>query len=162
MSTTKVSTRKRRSDSEAPKSEQRNRDEDDLFDADISSDIKGIMSALHQIREKAQKDGQKKNEETISSVASEIKSTLDELKSKIEKERQGFAKALSKSSKECENSLKNEAAKFQALYEKFSKERAAHLQALKDTISKFEEEKERLFMRYEQQSEQQDFLPLND
>lgn len=30
------------------------------------SDIKGIMSALKQIKEKAQKDGQKKNEETIS------------------------------------------------------------------------------------------------
>ena len=30
------------------------------------SDIKGIMSALQQIRAKAQKDGQKKNEETIS------------------------------------------------------------------------------------------------
>lgn len=30
------------------------------------SDIKGIMTALQQIKEKAQKDGQKKNEETIS------------------------------------------------------------------------------------------------
>ncbi|BBN67797.1 hypothetical protein Prudu_189S000400 [Prunus dulcis] len=30
------------------------------------SDIKGIMSALHQIQEKAHKDGLKKNEETIS------------------------------------------------------------------------------------------------
>lgn len=29
------------------------------------SDIKGIISALHQIREKALKDGQKKAEETI-------------------------------------------------------------------------------------------------
>ncbi|GAB2213848.1 hypothetical protein Droror1_Dr00018170 [Drosera rotundifolia] len=32
----------------------------------IGVDIKGIVSALHQIREKAQIDGQKKNEETIS------------------------------------------------------------------------------------------------
>ena len=32
----------------------------------ICSDIKGIVSALHLIRDKAQKDGQKKNEETIS------------------------------------------------------------------------------------------------
>jgi len=34
--------------------------------ARICSDIKGIVSALHLIRDKAQKDGQKKNEETIS------------------------------------------------------------------------------------------------
>ncbi|PIN19738.1 hypothetical protein CDL12_07586 [Handroanthus impetiginosus] len=108
------------------------------------------MSALQQIKEKAQKDGQKKNDETISSVASEIKSSLDELKSKLEKERQGFAKGLSKSSKECENALKSEAVKFQEVYEKFSKEKAAHLQALKDVIAKYEEEKERLFVRYEQ------------
>uniref|UniRef100_F6HKA7 DNA ligase 1 n=2 Tax=Vitis vinifera TaxID=29760 RepID=F6HKA7_VITVI len=87
------------------------------------------MSALHQIREKSQKDGQKKNEETISSLSTEMKSMIDDLKSKLEKERQSFAKALSKSSKECENSLKIEAARFQEVYEKFSKERSAHLQA---------------------------------
>ncbi|ESR62572.1 hypothetical protein CICLE_v10017918mg [Citrus x clementina] len=84
------------------------------------------------------------------SVATEIRSKIDELRSKIEKDRQSFAKALSKSSKECESCLKNETAKFQDVYEKFCKERAAHLQVLKDTISKFEEDKERLFMRYEQ------------
>ncbi|KAF3972000.1 hypothetical protein ACB098_05G085800 [Castanea mollissima] len=151
MSASKAkSTRKhQRSDSEFAVSDKRNRVEDD-FDLDLSNDIKGIMSALHQIREKAQKDGQKKNEETISSVAADIKSMIDELKSKFEKDRQIFAKALSKSSKECENSLKNETARFQALYEKFCKEKASHLQALKDTISKFEEEKEKLFTRYEQ------------
>ncbi|KAJ0682215.1 hypothetical protein HanPI659440_Chr16g0644911 [Helianthus annuus] len=44
---------------------QRSAFEDDL-DADLSSDIKGLMNALHQIKEKAQKDGQKKKEETIS------------------------------------------------------------------------------------------------
>ncbi|KAL6991061.1 hypothetical protein U1Q18_009183 [Sarracenia purpurea var. burkii] len=65
--------------------------------------------------------------------------------------RQGLAKALSKSSKECENLLKNETANFQAIYEKFCKDKAAHLQALKDTISKYEEEKGRLVIRYEQQ-----------
>ncbi|KAE8714964.1 putative RING family protein [Hibiscus syriacus] len=108
------------------------------------------MSALQLIKEKAQKDGQKKNEETISSVAAEIKSKIQELKSKIEKERQTFVKALSKSSKECENCLKDEITKFQEVYEKFCKEKAAHLQALKDTISKFEEDKEMLFGRYEQ------------
>ncbi|XP_071736176.1 meiosis-specific protein ASY3-like [Rutidosis leptorrhynchoides] len=124
---------------------------EDDFDADLSSDIKGLMSALHQIKEKAQKDGQKKKDETISSVATEIRSKFDDLKSKVEKERQNFAKALSKSSKECENLLKNETAKFQTLYENFSKDKNAHLQALKDTISKYEEDKERLFLRYEQQ-----------
>lgn len=131
------------------KSGKRNRVADE-FDLDLSNDIKGLMSALHQIKEKAQKDGQKKNEETISSVASEIKSMIDDLKSKLEKDRQSFAKALSKSSKECENCLKNETARFQALYENFSKEKASHLQALKETISSFEEEKEKLFIRYEQ------------
>ncbi|KAF5474402.1 hypothetical protein F2P56_006303 [Juglans regia] len=130
MSTSKArSTRKEGSESELPKPAKRN-PVDDEFDFDFSNDIKGIVSALHQIREKAQKDGQKKNEETIS--------------------RQSFAKALSKSSKECESCLKNETAKFQSLYEKFFKERASHLQALKDTISRFEEEKEKLFTRYEQ------------
>ncbi|KAI8001521.1 hypothetical protein LOK49_LG09G00686 [Camellia lanceoleosa] len=152
MSTVKSSEKKRVSESEASKLEKLKRvvAEDD-FDADLSNDINGIMSALQQIREKAHKDGQKKNEETISSVSSEIKFKLDELKVKFEKERQSLAKALSKSSKECENLLKNETAKYQAVHEIFCKEKAAHLQTLKDTISKHEEEKERLFMRYEQQ-----------
>ncbi|KAL0305747.1 UNVERIFIED_CONTAM: hypothetical protein Scaly_1292500 [Sesamum calycinum] len=150
MSTAKASV-KRVSESENLNSDRRKRVivEDD-FDAAISSDIKGIMSALQQIKEKAQKDGQKKNEETISSVASEIKSSFDELKSKLEKERQSFAKGLLKSSKECENLLKNETAKFQGMYEKFCKEKAEHLQALNDVIAKYEEEKERFFVRYEQ------------
>ncbi|KAG7573529.1 hypothetical protein ISN44_As09g018080 [Arabidopsis suecica] len=122
---------------------------DDL-DVDVSSDLKGIMSALHQFREKAHEDGRKKKEESISSVSTEVKSKIDELKSKLEKERQNFAKALSKSSKECENILKDEAAKFEELQKKFVKDKADHLQGLKDTISKFEEDKERLYMRYEQ------------
>ncbi|KAL5576757.1 hypothetical protein UlMin_018456 [Ulmus minor] len=153
MFAVKSSSKKRGPDPELTRSEKKRQTGDDLdldFDLDLSSDIKGIMSALNQIREKAHKDGQKKKEETISSVAAEIKSAIDELKTKFEKDRQSFAKALSKSSKECENCLKNESAKFQVLYEKFCKEKAAHLQALKDTISKFEEEKERLFARYEQ------------
>ena len=37
-----------------------------VFDRMNFSEIKGIVSALQQIREKAQKDGQKKKEETIS------------------------------------------------------------------------------------------------
>ncbi|KAI8525519.1 hypothetical protein RHMOL_Rhmol13G0236500 [Rhododendron molle] len=151
MSAAKSSGKKRVSESEASKTEKLKRVaiEDD-FDLDLSSDIKGIMSALKQIREKAHKDGQKKNEETISSVASGIKSMLDELKNKFEKERQSLAKALSKSSKEYENLLKTETDKFKAIYEKLCKEKAAHLQAFKDSISKHEEEKERLFIRYEQ------------
>ncbi|KAK0578994.1 hypothetical protein LWI29_019450 [Acer saccharum] len=149
MSTTKSVSRKRGSESLLNKSDSKKRVVDD-FDAELSSDFKGIMSALQQIKEKTHKDGQKKNEETISSVATEIRSKIDDLKSKLEKDRQGFAKALSKSSKECENCLKNETAKFQEVYDKFCKEKGSHLEALKDTISKFEEDKERLFMRYEQ------------
>ncbi|XP_009339169.1 uncharacterized protein LOC103931390 [Pyrus x bretschneideri] len=144
MSTAKASNKKRRTDPEIAKS-----DHLDL-DLDLSNDIKGIMSAIHQIREKAHKDGLKKNEETISSVAAEVRSAIDELKSKLEKDRQSFAKSLSKSSKECENCLKTEAAKFQALHEKFCKDQASHLQALKGVISTYEEEKERLCTRYEQ------------
>ncbi|URE41653.1 hypothetical protein MUK42_37485 [Musa troglodytarum] len=84
---------------------------DDDPDLDLSSDIKGIISALHQIREKALKDGQKKAEETI--------------------KRQSLMKALLKSSKECESSLKTEYGKFQAAYEKFCKEKQAHIQTFK-------------------------------
>ncbi|KAL9243605.1 hypothetical protein vseg_017474 [Gypsophila vaccaria] len=125
-------------------------DDDEFFDNNISSEIKGIVSALQLIKEKAHKDGLKKKGETISSVATEIRSMFEELKTKIEKDRQTFAKALSKSSKECENTIKEETAKFEALYVKFGKEKATHLQSLKDTIAKYEEEKERLFTRYEQ------------
>ncbi|KAL1365145.1 hypothetical protein HN51_013233 [Arachis hypogaea] len=152
MSATKSSSRKRVSEPDCSKSDKKNRSATDNldFDFDLSDDIKGIVSALHLIRDKAQKDGQKKNEETISSVAPEIKAMIEELRSKLEKDRLTFAKALSKSSKECESALKNETSKFQALHEKFSKDKAASLQALKDIISKFEEEKEKLFLRYEQ------------
>ncbi|KAL4388724.1 hypothetical protein GQ457_09G002430 [Hibiscus cannabinus] len=149
MSTSKARSKKRGSESLLGKSDQKAGLVDD-FDPDLSSDLKGIMSALQLIKEKAQKDGKKKNEETISSLAAEIRSKMDDLKSKLEKERQTFAKALTKSTKECENFLKSETSKFQEVYEKFCKEKTVHLQALKDTISRFEEEKERLFVRYEQ------------
>ncbi|KAK2968490.1 hypothetical protein RJ640_030101 [Escallonia rubra] len=159
MSTGRASAKKRVGESESSKSELRKRlAVDDDFDPELSNEITGLMAALQQIREKAQKDGQKKNDATISSVASEIKSKLDDLKAKLEKERQNFAKALSKSSKECETLMKNETTKFQTVYEKFCKEKAAHMQALKDTISKYEEEKERLFMRYEQQRKKEKSL----
>ncbi|KMT04249.1 hypothetical protein BVRB_8g183240 [Beta vulgaris subsp. vulgaris] len=153
MSAAKINGKKN-SEDDALQSSKRKREfpvDDDIFDNELSSEIKGIFSALQQIREKAEQDGLKKKEETISSGAAEVKSMFEELKAKIEKDRQTFLKALSKSSKECENALKEETVKFQSAYEKFSKEKATYLQAIKDTISKFEEEKERLFMRYEQQ-----------
>ncbi|KMZ64374.1 hypothetical protein ZOSMA_373G00220 [Zostera marina] len=125
---------------------------DDISDdLDLSSDIKGILSALKHIKDKGQKDGQKKNEATIGTVASEIRAMLDDTKSKFEKERFSLIKAISKSSKEYEISLKNEYANFQAAYEKYCKEKAAHLQVFKDIFSKFEKEKEKTFMRYKQQ-----------
>ncbi|CAK8577716.1 unnamed protein product [Lathyrus sativus] len=154
MSATKAASRKRESELDRTKTDKKSRSDKQNFDLDldfdISDDLKGIVSALNLIRDKAQKDGQKKNEETISSVASEIKSTIEGLRTKFEKERQTFAKALSKSSKEFESSLKNETTKFQALHENFYKEKASSLQAFQDIISKFEEEKEKLFLRYEQ------------
>ncbi|KAL6546611.1 hypothetical protein OROMI_022332 [Orobanche minor] len=149
MSSAKASAR-RASESELKSDRRKRLIVEDDFDAAISNELKGIVSALQQIKEKTQIDGAKKNEETIYSVASELKSRLDELKVKLEKERQSFAKGLSKSSKECENLLKSETAKFQEIFEKFSKEKSAHLQGLKDIIAKYEEEKEMLFVRYEQ------------
>ncbi|CAN0852992.1 hypothetical protein LINGRAHAP2_LOCUS5496 [Linum grandiflorum] len=125
---------------------------DDDFQPDLSSDLKGIMSALHQIRAKTEKDGQKMKEETVSSVASEFRSMFNDLKTKIDKDRQTFGKALQKNSKECENYLKSESTKIQDMYERFSKEKAAHMQSMQETISKFEEDKERLLIRYEQLS----------
>ncbi|KAJ8490693.1 hypothetical protein OPV22_012414 [Ensete ventricosum] len=124
---------------------------DDDPDLDLSSDIKGIISALHQIREKALKDGQKKAEETIKSLELEIQSMIEDAKSKFDKERQSLMKALLKSSKECESSLKTEYGKFHAAYEKFCKEKQAHIQTFKDIYSKYEDEKEKLSIRYEQQ-----------
>ncbi|XP_031473419.1 uncharacterized protein LOC116245934 [Nymphaea colorata] len=134
---------------------------DDPFDREFSSDIKGIISALQQIKDKAQRDSQKKTEETISSLASDIKSMVDEAKQKIDKDRQNFLKALMKSSKECENSLKDEASKFQALDDKFCKERTQHLQAFQNIFSKYEDEKEKLFVRYEQQRKKEKAMLAN-
>ncbi|XP_021900176.1 uncharacterized protein LOC110816329 [Carica papaya] len=135
MATTKRNSKKRGSEFVLTKSDPVTRIDDEDLDLDLSSDLEGIMSALQQIKEKAVKDGQKKNEETISSVASDIRRKIHELKSKLKKERQSFVKALSKSSEECENWLKDETAKYKELYEKFCKEKAAHLQALKGPSS---------------------------
>ncbi|KAB2097527.1 hypothetical protein ES319_A01G176400v1 [Gossypium barbadense] len=88
MSKSKARNKKRGSESLLRKSDPKTRLIDDFDpDTDLSNDLKGIMSALRLIKEKAQKDGKKKNEETISSVAAEIRSKLDDLKSKFEKER---------------------------------------------------------------------------
>ncbi|KAL8143392.1 hypothetical protein V2J09_016424 [Rumex salicifolius] len=153
-----MSAAKRRSSVKQPekdvrKPEKRAKQDLNLLDNQLSSEIKGIMSALHQIKEKAQKDGQKKHDEMMSSISSEIQSMFDEMKTKIEKDRLAFAKSLAKSFKECETALKEENARFEEIHEKFSKEKTAHLQMVKDAMSKFEEEKGKLMKRYEQQSE---------
>ncbi|KAL6526766.1 hypothetical protein OROGR_015856 [Orobanche gracilis] len=62
-------------------------------------------------------------------VASEIKSSLDELKSELEKESKASS-SHSKSSKEYETLLKNEIAKFQEVYDNLCKEKAGHLLAI--------------------------------
>ncbi|PNX91550.1 hypothetical protein L195_g047681 [Trifolium pratense] len=87
MSAIKSGSKKRESELERTKSNKKKQNFDLDLDFDLSDDLKGIVSALHLIRDKAQKDGQKKNEETISSVASEIKSTIEGLRTKFEKER---------------------------------------------------------------------------
>ncbi|KAG8061704.1 hypothetical protein GUJ93_ZPchr0003g17084 [Zizania palustris] len=136
---------------DALRSGKRQRDMDDSDDAELDSDMKEIVSLLRQIKDKAHKDGQKKTEQTLSSVATEIQTMVQDTKGKFEKERQNFLKALSKTSKECEGLLKNEYTKFQATHDKFCKEKAAHIQTFKDLFSKFEDEKEKLLVQYEEQ-----------
>ncbi|GJX48824.1 hypothetical protein Tco_0274014 [Tanacetum coccineum] len=53
-----------------------------------NSDIKGLMNALHQIKEKAQKDAQKKKEETISSDIKGLMNALHQIKEKAQKDGQ--------------------------------------------------------------------------
>ncbi|TVU44010.1 hypothetical protein EJB05_03434, partial [Eragrostis curvula] len=76
---------------------------------------------------------------------------IKDTKTKCEKERQNFVKALSKTSKECEGLLKNDYTKFQATHDKFCKDKAAHTQNFKDLFSKFEDDKDKLLMQYELQ-----------
>ncbi|KAI3443274.1 uncharacterized protein J3R85_000204 [Psidium guajava] len=96
----------------------------------------------------------KKNEETISSLMSQIQSMVDELKSEHDKDSQSLVELLQQSFGECENSIRNATAKFHELEEKFSEDKTshqqAHLQALNDIFAEFEKEKERLFMLHEQ------------
>jgi F0F1-type ATP synthase membrane subunit b/b' len=96
--------------------------------------MKEIVLLLRQIKDKAHKDGQKKTEQTLSSVATEIQTIVQDAKGKFEKERQNYLKVLSKTSKECEGLLKNEYTKFQATHDKFCKEKAAHMQTLKGEL----------------------------
>ncbi|TVU44012.1 hypothetical protein EJB05_03436 [Eragrostis curvula] len=131
-------------------SDKRRRGMDDS-DNEIDSDMKEIVTLLRQIKDKAHKDGQKKTEQAISSVAAVIQTMIQDTKTKCEKERQNFLKALSKTSKECEGLLKNEYTKFQATHDKFCKDKAAHIQNFKDLFSKFEDDKEKLLMQYELQ-----------
>jgi len=123
----------------------------DDSDHEFDSDMKEIVTLLRHIKDKAHKDGQKKTEQAISSVATEIQSMVQDTKTKFEKERQNFLKALSKTSKECEGLLKNEYTKFQATHDKFCKDKAAHIQNFKDLFSKFEDDKEKLLKQYELQ-----------
>ncbi|CAM0877822.1 unnamed protein product [Alopecurus aequalis] len=135
---------------EALRSDKRRRDMDDS-DPELDSDFKEIVSMLRHIKDKAHKDGLKKTEQAISSVATEIQSMVQDTKTKFEKERQTFLKALTKTSKECEGSLKTEYTKFEATHDKFCKDKAAHVQNFKDLFSKFEVEKEKLIVQYELQ-----------
>ncbi|QCE06755.1 hypothetical protein DEO72_LG9g1769 [Vigna unguiculata] len=127
ISATKSGSRKLASESERTKTDKNNRSAKDNFDldldSDLSNDINGIVSALHLIRDKAQKDGQKKNEETISRVGFEVKSIIEGLGSKFEKDR----------SVQYESSLQSETTKFQELHENFCEEKATSLQAPKGT-----------------------------
>ncbi|XP_030440544.1 uncharacterized protein LOC115662546 [Syzygium oleosum] len=126
------------------------------LDSDVSESIEqSIYANINRLKSMVEENRKfnKKNEETISSLMSQIKSMVDELKSEHEKNSQSLVKLLQQSFGECENSG-NATAKFHELNEKCCEDKAshqqAHLQALNDIISKFEEEKERLFMQYEQ------------
>ncbi|KAF8757449.1 hypothetical protein HU200_010969 [Digitaria exilis] len=134
-----------------PDKRRRERGGMDDSDNEFDSDMKEIVTLLRNIKDKAHKDGQKKTEQAISSVATEIQTMIQDTKTKFEKERQNFLKALSKTSKECEGLLKNEYTKFQATHDKFCKEKGAHIQNFKDLFSKFEDDKEKLLMHYELQ-----------
>ncbi|KAL3748915.1 hypothetical protein ACJRO7_010062 [Eucalyptus globulus] len=121
---------------------------------DISDEpIEALMSRLKSMVEQNGKF-YKKNVECIWSLMSQIKSMYDELKSEHEKNSQSLVELLQQSFGECENSVGNASVKFHELNEKFCEDKASHqqapLQALDDIFSKFEEEKERLFMQYEQ------------
>ncbi|EOA25909.1 hypothetical protein CARUB_v10019290mg, partial [Capsella rubella] len=69
-------------------------------------------------------------------VSTEVKLKIDELKSKLEKESlYKYNKLNSDSYLQCENILKDEAAKFEEIHKKFIKDKDDHLQGLKGIIS---------------------------
>ncbi|XP_056175359.1 uncharacterized protein LOC115676729 [Syzygium oleosum] len=123
---------------------------------ELNAYLSGLYARMNRLNSMAQENRKfkKKNDETISSLMSQIKSEVDELKSEHEKNSQSLVKLLQQSFGECESSITNATAKFHELNEKFCEDKAshhqAHLQALNDILSKFEEEKERLFMQHEQ------------
>ncbi|PUZ36175.1 hypothetical protein GQ55_9G017800 [Panicum hallii var. hallii] len=106
---------------------------------------------LHSDKRRRERGGMDDSDHEFDSVATEIQTMVQDTKTKFEKERQNFLKALSKTSKECEGLLKNEYTKFQATHDKFCKDKAAHIQNFKDLFSKFEDDKEKLLMQYELQ-----------
>ncbi|KAH9325612.1 hypothetical protein KI387_005790, partial [Taxus chinensis] len=124
--------------------------QDDL-DLNLSREVKDIISAIHQIRDKAHKDDQKRTQHIINGVSSEVKAILEEAKLKYDKERQNFIKAATKTCKECDKALKTESSKFQSAYENFCKEKSSYLLAYKDIYSKFEDNREKLLIQFEQQ-----------
>uniref|UniRef100_R7WCQ2 Uncharacterized protein n=1 Tax=Aegilops tauschii TaxID=37682 RepID=R7WCQ2_AEGTA len=126
---------------EAPRSDKRRRDMDDSDpELELDSDFKQIVTMLRHIKDKAHKDGQKKTEQAISRFQESV--TGWEL---------GVTSVMLFVNDQCEGSLKTEYTKFQATHDKFSKDKAAHVQNFRDLFSKFEVEKEKLIVQYELQ-----------
>ncbi|KAG8081053.1 hypothetical protein GUJ93_ZPchr0007g3386 [Zizania palustris] len=137
--------RRRWTTGEASPSEKRPRDPEDSepgsssdddsgsgSDGDFVSDLREIVCLLRLIKGGANKDGQKKCAQIITSVAEDIQAMIEDAKLKFEKERQNFLKVLSNTSKEqCESSLSREYIKFQETYEMFCKEKDEHVQAFR-------------------------------
>uniref|UniRef100_A0A453MEL4 Uncharacterized protein n=2 Tax=Aegilops tauschii subsp. strangulata TaxID=200361 RepID=A0A453MEL4_AEGTS len=73
---------------QAGRGDKRRHDMDDSDpELELDSDFKQIVTMLRHIKDKAHKDGQKKTEQAISSVATEIQSMVQNTKAKFEKER---------------------------------------------------------------------------
>uniref|UniRef100_A0A453MEL2 Uncharacterized protein n=1 Tax=Aegilops tauschii subsp. strangulata TaxID=200361 RepID=A0A453MEL2_AEGTS len=72
---------------QAGRGDKRRHDMDDSDpELELDSDFKQIVTMLRHIKDKAHKDGQKKTEQAISSVATEIQSMVQNTKAKFEKE----------------------------------------------------------------------------
>uniref|UniRef100_A0A0E0LJ26 Uncharacterized protein n=1 Tax=Oryza punctata TaxID=4537 RepID=A0A0E0LJ26_ORYPU len=140
--------RRRGTAGEAPPSEKRPRESEDLesesgsddggggsgsdSDGDFVSDLREIVCLLRLIKGGADKEAQKMCEQIIASVAADIQTMLEDTKLKFEKERQNLLKVLSNTSKEqCDSLLSKEYIKFQESYEIFCKEKDVHVQAFR-------------------------------